>query len=634
MKRYIERLIELINYEREEEISQMINEIKHMTAHEREYIGRAINGMSGKKMGKELNLNIVQYGRFRSFDTEINVGDVVLVSTDNPLKSNLTGTVTEKGNKYIKLAFDCKVPHWAIKRKVRLDLYVNDITFRRMEDNLRNLSLKGRNALEYHLNTKDPDNIINKIYIEFIDDTLNPSQRDSVYSSLGTNDFFLIHGPFGTGKTRTLVELIFQELRQNHKVLATAESNTAVDNLLERIVSNDKINVTRLGHPQRVSEDNIKYTLAYKFEKHPLYANIASYYNLIDEYIEERKYYTKPTQQYRRGMTDNQIKQCSAKRRSSRGVNVETIQSMARWLEYNKQINDCYDKVKQLENKITKEIIDESDVIVSTNSTAAHEVIRNTKFDVSIIDEASQTTIPSVLIPIAKAHRFILAGDHKQLPPTILSDKAYELQETLFESLIEQYPHKSQLLNIQYRMNEKLMSFPNSEFYGNQLKSSEDIKDIRLNDIVNTVNNDVISFIDTSELEDNQEQHLNDSKSYVNIAEANICLKIAEEYLNEGVNIKDIGIISPYADQVKIISEKTDIEVKSVDGFQGREKEIIIISTVRSNNRGEIGFLNDLRRLNVAITRAKRKLIIVGNKNTLSTHKTYKKLIKTAMYSH
>lgn len=634
MKRYIERLIELINFEREEEISTMINEIIHMTAHEREYIGRAINGMSGKKMGKELNLNIVQYGRSKSFNTEINVGDIVLISTDNPLKSNLTATVTEKGNKYIKLAFDCKVPNWAIKKKVRIDLYVNDITFRRMEDNLRNLSLKGKNALEYHLNTKDPHNKSNKTYIEFIDDTLNPSQKDAVHSSLGTTDFFLIHGPFGTGKTRTLVELIFQEIRQNHKVLATAESNTAVDNLLERIVTNNKINVTRLGHPQRVLKDNIKYTLAYKFENHPLYSNLSSYYNLIDEYVEERKYYTKPTQQYRRGMSDNQIKQCSAKRKSSRGVNVETIQSMARWLEYNDQINDCYDKVKQLENKITKEIIDASDVVVSTNSTAAHEVIRNTKFDVSIIDEASQTTIPSVLIPIAKAHRFILAGDHKQLPPTILSDKAYELQETLFESLIEQYPHKSQLLNIQYRMNEKLMSFPNSEFYGNQLKSSEDIKDIRLNDIVDTVNNDVISFIDTSELEDNQEQHLNDSKSYVNIAEANICLKIAEGYLNEGVNIKDIGIISPYADQVKIISEKTDIEVKSVDGFQGREKEIIIISTVRSNNNGEIGFLNDLRRLNVAITRAKRKLIIVGNKNTLSTHKTYKKLIKTAMYSH
>ncbi|HIJ15686.1 MAG TPA: IGHMBP2 family helicase, partial [Methanosphaera sp.] len=228
--------------------------------------------------------------------------------------------------------------------------------------------------------------------------------------------------------------------------------------------------------------------------------------------------------------------------------------------------------------------------------------------------------------------RFILAGDHKQLPPTIISDKAYALEETLFESLIEKYPHKSQLLNVQYRMNEKLMNFPNSEFYENLLQTDENVSDITLNDIISDEDEKILDFIDTSYMENNHEEHINDSKSFINKVEAKICLELANQYLNRGVKVEQIGIISPYADQVKLISEKTDVEVKSVDGFQGREKEIIIISTVRSNENGELGFLTDLRRLNVAITRAKRKLIIVGNQKTLSYNPTYKKLIKNAMY--
>ena len=632
MRRYIERLITLINYEREEEVKVMINEIKKMTAYEREQIGRAVNNMKGKRLANELGSTIVQYGRKKRIDCEINVGDVVLISTDNPLKSNLTATVTEKGGKYIKVAFESKVPRWALKKKVRLDLYVNDITFRRMEDNLRNLSINTKHALEYHLNMKSPKKS-DEVYLEYIDTSLNQSQKEAVKNALSSPDFYLIHGPFGTGKTRTLVELIYQELRQNNRVLATAESNTAVDNLLERLAKNDKIKITRLGHPQRVSKDNIKHTLAYKVNSHPLGANLESYYNIIDEYREEKKYYKKPTPQYRRGLTDNQIKQYANKNKSSRGVDSKTIQSMARWIDYDEKMNEIYDKVKVLENKIIKEIIDDSDVIVSTNSSAALDVISQYKFDVAIIDEASQTTIPSVLIPISKAHRFILAGDHKQLPPTIISTDAYELEDTLFESLIEKYPYKAKLLNIQYRMNKKLMSFPNEEFYDNLLETYSGISDITLNDLADIDEERVLEFIDTHDMSDNRESHINDSKSYINRTEARICIELANDYISKGIRKDDIGIISPYADQVKLISEHVDVEVKSVDGFQGREKEIIIISTVRSNDNREIGFLNDLRRLNVAITRAKRKLIVVGNSATLNTNPTYKKFIKTATYN-
>ena len=627
LKKYIKRLIKLVNYERDAEIELMISEIESMSGQKREQLGRAINKVKGKYLGKELGLNIVQFGRSDIIDTEISVGDMILVSTGNPLRSDLTGTVTEKGARFIKVAFDNRVPKWALKKKVRLDLYANDITFRRMEDNLKHLSLKGKNALEYSLNKRDPQPNRDNIYIDYIDQSLNKSQKLAIKNSLTSQNFFLIHGPFGTGKTRTLVELISQEVRQNRKVLATAESNAAVDNIVERLVLNKKLKITRLGHPQRVSKDNITYTLAYKVEKHSLNDKIKRIHKKIDKLIEKRRSFTKPTPQYRRGFSDHDILYNASKGKGGRGISADKMKSMAQWLDYNLEIDELHDEIKRVENKMIKDIVENSDVILSTNSSAALDSISNTKFDVVIVAEASQATIPSVLIPIAKARRFILAGDHKQLPPTIISDKAYDLQDTLFESLIEKYPHKSQLLNIQYRMNKILMEFPNSEFYNNNLKSDSSVNNISLKDISDVEDDDPLLFIDTCNLEKNHEKHLKDSKSIVNHLEARIALKVATDYMKAGVSEKDIGIISPYADQVKLISEKTDIEVKTVDGFQGREKEIIIISTVRSNEYGQIGFLKDLRRLNVAITRAKRKLIIIGNSDTLKSNSTYERLI-------
>ena len=629
MKKYIKNLIRLINYERDAEIDLMTREISTMSGVKREELGRAINKVKGKSLGKELGLQIVQFGRSEVIDTEISVGDMVLVSTDNPLRSDLTGTVTEKGARFIKVAFDKRVPKWAIKKKVRLDLYANDITFRRMEDNLNHLSLKGKNALEYILNERNPKKNRGVPYISYIDENLNDSQKNAIENALSCENFFLIHGPFGTGKTRTLVELISQETRQNHKVLATAESNAAVDNILERLMDNKKLTLTRLGHPQRVSKHNITQTLAYKVENHKLNRKIKKIHKKIDNMIEKRKVHTKPTPQYRRGYGDYDILHMASKGKGGRGISSDKMKSMAKWIEINQEIDEAHDEIKRIENRMIKDIIDSSDVILATNSSSALEAIARVKFDVAIIDEASQATIPSVLIPIAKAHRFILAGDHKQLPPTIISDRAGDLSKTLFEELIRIYPFKSQLLNTQYRMNSLLMKFPNEEFYNNNLKSDSSVDNINIKDILDShQDEEALLFIDTSDIDDNKEKHLKDSKSIINEIEAEIALRIANDYLNDGVDESDVGIISPYADQVKIIQEKTPIEVKTVDGFQGREKEIIIISTVRSNEHGNIGFLKDLRRLNVAITRAKRKLIIIGNINTLKNNQTYERLIK------
>ena len=629
MKKYIKDLIRLINYERDAEIDLMTREISTMSGQKREELGRAINKVKGKSLGKELGLQIVQFGRSDIIDTEIGVGDMVLVSTDNPLRSDLTGTVTEKGARFIKVAFDKRVPKWAIKKKVRLDLYANDITFRRMEDNLNHLSLKGKNALEYILNERNPKKNRDVPYISYIDSSLNSSQKKAIENALACENFFLIHGPFGTGKTRTLVELISQETRQNHKVLATAESNAAVDNILERLMDNKKLTLTRLGHPQRVSKHNITQTLAYKVENHKLNRKIKKIHKKIDNLIEKRRIHTKPTPQYRRGYGDYDILHMASKGKGGRGISSEKMKSMAKWIEINQEIDEAHDDIKRIESRMIKDIIDASDVILATNSSAALEAIARVKFDVAIIDEASQATIPSVLIPIAKAHRFILAGDHKQLPPTIISDRAGELSKTLFEELIRMYPFKSQLLNIQYRMNSLLMKFPNEEFYNNGLESDSSVDDITINDLLSSKHDEeALLFIDTCDADREGETHLKDSKSIINNLEAEASASIALDYINAGISEDDIGIISPYADQVKIIQEMTPVEVKTVDGFQGREKEIIIISTVRSNENGNIGFLRDLRRLNVAITRAKRKLIIIGNTDTLKDNPTYERLIR------
>lgn len=498
-----------------------------------------------------------------------------------------------------------------------------------MEDNLRHLSLRGKDALEYILTDRDPRKNRHIPYIDYIDDSLNPSQKSAIENALSCENFFLIHGPFGTGKTRTLVELISQETRQNHKVLATAESNAAVDNILERLMENKKLNLTRLGHPQRVSDHNITQTLAYKVEKHELNSRIKKIHKKIDKLIEKRNSFTRPTPQLRRGYGNYDILHNASKGKGGRGVSPEKMKSMAQWIECNQEIDELHDDIKRVENKMIRDIIEISDVILATNSSASLDSIAKTKFDVAIIDEASQATIPSILIPIAKARRFILAGDHKQLPPTIISAKAGDLEKTLFEELIKIYPSKSQLLNVQYRMNKLLMKFPNKEFYNNGLKSDASVDEIKIDDLLNSNNHEeALLFINTSNVDNNREAHLKDSKSIMNQLESEIAVRIAKDYLDAGISEEDIGIISPYADQVKVIQEKTPVEVKTVDGFQGREKEIIIISTVRSNDDGNIGFLKDLRRLNVAITRAKRKLIIVGNKETLKNSPTYTRLIE------
>ncbi|MDK2784074.1 MAG: hypothetical protein PWQ32_1663 [Thermococcaceae archaeon] len=637
IKSYIAKLIELVELEREAEIEAMREEMRRLRGYEREKLGRAILNLNGKIIGEEFGFKLVKYGRKEPFKTEISVGDLVSISRGNPLMSDLVGTVVEKGSRFIVVALE-SVPSWAL-RNVRIDLYANDVTFRRQIENLKNLSESGIKALKFTLNQEKPMKSTPQEFEPF-DKNLNHTQRKAISYALGSEDFFLIHGPFGTGKTRTLVELVLQEVKRGSKVLVTAESNVAVDNLVERLWG--KVKLVRLGHPSRVSKHLKESTLAFQVESHERYRRVRELRNKAERLAMMRDQYKKPTPSLRRGLTNKQILKLAEKGRGARGVPAKDVKEMSMWILLNEEVQKLYKFVEKIEEEIIREIIDKADVILSTNSSAALEFIKDVEFDVAVIDEASQATIPSVLIPIAKAKRFVLAGDHKQLPPTILSEEAKELSETLFEKLIQLYPEKAKMLEIQYRMNEKLMEFPSREFYEGKIKADESVKNITLADLKvrepffgepwDSIlkREEPLVFVDTAERRDKWERQRKGSTSRENPLEALLVKEIVERLLRMGVKEEWIGIITPYDDQVDLIQSLVgeEVEVHTVDGYQGREKEVIVLSFVRSNKEGELGFLTDLRRLNVALTRAKRKLIAIGDSETLSNHPTYKRFLE------
>ncbi|MDI3497367.1 IGHMBP2 family helicase [Archaeoglobus sp.] len=624
MKEFIEGLIRLTEVERDAQISAMIDEIRRLSGEKRERKGRAVLGLRGKVVGEELGFKLVRYGRRRAIETEISVGDEVLISRGDPLKSDLRGVVVEKGSRYLTVSLE-SVPEWAL-RDVRIDLYASDLTFKRWIENLENLTENGKRALKFALGLEEPSKTECEDFKPF-DSSLNRAQLKAVGCAISTDDFFLIHGPFGTGKTRTVVEVVRQLVKRGERVLVTAESNTAVDNLVE-LLSDMKI--VRLGHPSRVEKRLKEHTLASLVLNHPDYRRIEEIKGKIEEIERRMERLTKPSPQLRRGLSDEEILRLARSNRGARGVAAKKIRSMAEWIEARKALDQLYTEIKEEEERIVREIIDESDVVISTNSSA---FLLEESFDTTVIDEASQATIPSVLIPINRARKFILAGDHRQLPPTVM--KAEKLSETLFEKLIELYPEKSQLLNVQYRMNEKLMEFPSREFYGGRIVAHESCKVIALSQIAKReaeklreiLGDEPLVFIDTSKCKNRWEGKLADSTSRYNRLEAEIVTEIVTELLKMGLKKEQIGVITPYDDQVDLLRKKVDVEVSSVDGFQGREKEVIIISFVRSNRKREIGFLDDLRRVNVSLTRARRKLIMVGDSETLSVNGTYARLI-------
>jgi len=405
------------------------------------------------------------------------------------------------------------------------------------------------------------------------------------------------------------------------------------------------VKVIRIGNPVRIIPSLLKCSLDYIVKNSDVYEKVEKIWDEIEKLRAQQENFLKPIPQYRRGLSDEEIIKLAKLKKGTRGISAKLMKKMADWLLIQFRVNDLFQKARKVEEEIIRKVLKNTDVICATNSTAGAEILENEKFDLVCIDEATQAIEPSCIIPIVKGEKIIMAGDHKQLPPTVISKKAKALEFTLFERFLKLYGEEIKiLLRLQYRMHEKIMDFSNRYFYDKALISHPSvayhtIADFnlkfdklsqigpQLEKVCNPEN--VCVFIDTQGK--CPEKRKGNSTSWQNPGEVKLIKKILNALMQTGLKAKDIGIITPYDDQVDLLKsyiKLKDLEIKTVDGFQGREKEVVIISFVRSNQKGEIGFLEDVRRLNVSLTRAKRKLIIVGDSLTLSKNKFYKLLIK------
>jgi superfamily I DNA and/or RNA helicase len=437
---------------------------------------------------------------------------------------------------------------------------------------------------------------------------LNPTQEHAVGEVLRAKDVAIVHGPPGTGKTTTLVEAIYETLRRESQVLVCAQSNMAVDWISEKLVDRG-LNVLRLGNPVRVDDKMLSFTYERRFESHPDYELLWSIRKAIRELRRHRSH------------------------RMSDG--------------YHQKLDRLKDRATALEISINQQLFGEARVIACTLVGSGHRLLEGMKFGTLFIDEAAQALEAACWIPIRRASRVIFAGDHCQLPPTV---KCYEalkggLGKTLMERIVEQKPEVVTLLKMQYRMNEEIMRFSSDWFYDNMVESAPEVKYRSILDL------DLpMTWVETSglQLTENSEQSVGEefvgeSFGRVNKVEAELTVLSLQAYfemigkeriLSERL---DVGIISPYRAQVQLLRRlikkreffkpfRQLISVNTVDGFQGQERDIIVISLVRSNDEGQIGFLRDLRRMNVAITRARMKVIILGDRHTLCQHPFYRKL--------
>lgn len=510
------------------------------------------------------------------------------------------------------------LPDWMDDHLLGIDLMFDEMAYREMENAMKSIS-KAEDSrvaelrdtlLGYRVPVASPRQTGN-LQPEAGDQrktSLNESQQQALQKVLEATDIAIIHGPPGTGKTTTLVQAIRQTVQLEKQVLVCAPSNAAVDLLVEKL-SEQSLNVVRIGHPARVTEQSLSKTLDARIANHDHFKELRALRKKM-EHVRSQAFKFKRNFGYAERQERNLLKQ------------------EAKALKADADVLEFY---------IINEIINTSDVIACTLVGSSHPVLRGKRYKTVFIDEAAQALEPACWIPILRAERVILAGDHQQLPPTIKSIKAARegLAKTLFEKCVEHHPHSAALLQTQYRMNESIMQFSSHYFYQGRLMADETVKH-------HTVNNlPPVDFIDTAGCGYNEIQDTETLSRY-NEEEARVLIRQLEKIIQE-VGLQDwtytIGIITPYSAQVERLKKLADaseqltviqsyISINTVDAFQGQERDIIAISFVRSNDNGEIGFLGDIRRTNVAITRARKKLIMVGDSATLGSHDFYTALLE------
>ena len=522
-------------------------------------------------------------------------GDVVAARAHRDDTERVTAVVVRARAAEVVVALDDDEAE--LPPLLRLDRVATDVTFRRLDDALRALAATAGRERERFLDMmfgeRDPEPTPPAAVAEWFDGGLDASQRAAITFALSAPGVARIHGPPGTGKTTALVEFCRQAVATGERLLACAPSNVAVDNLAARLAAAG-VRVVRLGHPARMQADARDISLAQQVADSPDQRVLRDSRRDLDQALRAL--------QKAKGRQDR-----AAARSDLRRLRGER---------------------RQLERAITRGIVDGADVVLATTTGASEAGIGERSFDRVVIDEAAQALEAACWIPLQHADRVVLAGDQHQLPPTGLSADAAArgLARTLFERLAEQptTADAGRMLTVQYRMHERIMSWSDATFYEGKLEAAPAVAGHRLVDLDGVVSNawteEPLCFVDTAGCghEETSEQ---DEASRHNPGEADLVVQIVTELIDAGVSPADLAVITPYNAQVQRLRERLPqpaLEIGTVDGLQGREKEAVVLSLVRSNDRGEVGFLADLRRLNVALTRARRHLTVVGDSATIA----------------
>nr|XP_023904057.1 DNA-binding protein SMUBP-2 isoform X1 [Quercus suber] len=538
--------------------------------------------------------------------------DVVVLK---PNKADLGSPALGQGVVYrlkdssITVAFD-DVPEDGLNSSLRLEKVANEVTYRRMKDALIQLSKgvqKGpaSDLIPVLFGERQPTVTKKNVTCTLFNSNLDHSQKDAISKALSSKNVFLLHGPPGTGKTTTVVEIILQEVKRGSKILACAASNIAVDNIVERLVPH-RVKLVRLGHPAR----------------------------LLPQVLESAL-----DAQVLRGDNSALASDIRKEMKALNGKLLKTKDKSTR-REIQKELRTLSKEERKRQQLAVTDVIKNADVVLTTLTGALSHKLDNTSFDLVIIDEAAQALEIACWIALLKGSRCILAGDHLQLPPTIQSVEAERkgLGRTLFERLADMYGDEVvSMLTVQYRMHELIMNWSSNELYSSKVKAHPCVAAhmlFDLEDVKRTTSTEpTLLLIDIAGCD--MEEKKDEEDSTLNEGEAEVAMAHAKRLVQSGVQASDIGIITPYAAQVVLLKmlrsnedKLREVEISTVDGFQGREKEAIIISMVRSNSKKEVGFLSDHRRMNVAVTRARRQCCLVCDTETVSSDGFLKRLIE------